>query len=226
MTEIRESGWQGPIKESFGQKVVNGVNNGILAWWEKAGPKPVEDRFVQAHQRALDSIPDDDSRKEAFRLMADNWKKTGVLIGAMATGIDFSLAAMVASLGFKNSSDIFDDTRDLAKSVAGRIDKVSLNRFGNETDFKNKIGDLIDYHFKHNPHTWVEGDADYNKAYWAYDKKNIRNRAITGRLISIIPLGTAVASYAGMGPGHIAGTLAARAAEGVTKQQFKAKKKK
>lgn len=225
MTEIRESGWQGPIKESFGQKVVNGVNNSILAWWEKAGPKPIEDHFVQAHQRIVDSMPDDDSRKEAFRLMADNWKKTGVLIGAMATGFDFSLAAVVALLGFKKSRDIYDDTRDLAKSVAGRIDEVSLNRFGNYTDYKNKIGNLIDYHFKYNPHTFVRGDSANNALYLAIEEKNSRKRAITGRLISIIPLGTAVASYAGMGPAHIAGALTARVAEGVTKQTFKAKKK-
>lgn len=224
MTEIRESGWQGPIKESFGQKVVNGVNNSILAWWEKAGPKPVEDRFVQAHQRVLDSIPDDDSRKEAFRLMADNWKKTGELIGAMATGFDFSLAAVSVWLGMRPPFQIFWDSRYVAGDAANLVDTAVYRSTGKYLNAQHKLSNWIDDTFYHNDIPRVQGQS--NAAHYAIEAKNDRRRTIAGRFLSIIPLGGAVASYAGMGPAHIAGALAARAAEGVTKHQFKAKRKK
>ncbi|MBI4066225.1 hypothetical protein HY411_00770 [Candidatus Gottesmanbacteria bacterium] len=220
MTEQWESGRQGSKAETLGHRVVGRVTDGVLTWWEGVGPKRVEDQWVAAHQRVLDAIPDEDQRKEVFRLSAERWRKIGGRIGVAATAIDFSLAGVGLWLSAKSlKTPPVEITSSLTGTLSDSADSADkfilrLRQIFNKEAFQTSPLWTIQYHIA-------------NALFW--DEKTYVPRrgrmALAGRLFSFIPGMGAVGIAAGAGPAHAVGALAARAAEGMGKRALKQKRK-
>lgn len=218
MNEIRESGWQGPKVEALGARVVNGVNDAVLGWWEHVGPKRVEDKWVQAHQRILDSIPDDDQRKEAFKVSAEKWRRIGGALGATATAVDFSLAGVGLWLSTRNPEQIAYWFFNRGDTLLDSIDTMGM-RFNKHPKLWRRYRDWYENFFQTNDSLYKIGGN--NSLFLADANVKERRRKIAGRLFSFIPGGAAIATYAGMGPAHAVAKLSARAVEGVAIRSLK-----
>lgn len=217
MTEQGEAGGQIPNGEGLGDRVIKGTTDAVLGWWERVGPKRVEDQWVAAHQRVLDAMPDDDQRKKVFKLSAERWRKTGASLGAAATAIDFSLAGVGLWLSVRGL------TTDSPDNIAYRV------RFATSqaTDQADKIihwfEKLVSKNAYQKSRIW---NAFFNldqKIFFdpTQNKDHVARRRLAGRLFSFIPGMGAVGIAAGAGPAHAVGSLAARAAEGMEKRAFK-----
>ena len=216
MTEQYESRWQGPKGETLGERAINGTTNAVLGWWERVGPKAVETQWVSAHQRVLDAIPDEDERKEAFRLTAERWRRIGGAMGAVGTGINFSLAGVGLWLSGRGLTAEYPD------NIAYRVKRKTEQAAESADDVILWFVRLVNKNADRRAPLWnAVYDLDKRIFYdTAKSEDNNARRQLAGRLFSFIPGIGALGIAAGAGPAHAVGTLAARAAETREKRAF------
>lgn len=224
MTEQQESGRMGLKTETLGDRVVNRVTDGVLDWWERVGPKRVEDRWVAAHQRVLNAIPDGDQRKNAFRKTAERWRKIGGAAGATATAVDFSLAGVALWLSTREPRAIFDWLTSSGWSTTHHLDRVAYGlRMSPRLYYR--FNSWIDNTFS-TPWPGLTASELDKEAYRKDFSRKDRRRILVGRLFSFIPGLGAVGIATGAGPAHAVAELSARAAESLAARGIKQRQQK
>jgi len=168
--------------------VTDAVRRAVSSWWERVGPKKIEDRFVQAHEAVLETFSTDE-RKKAHEKYLPAWKAAGKKWGIAATVIDFSLAGMgvlLSGYGLRNphgTENLFSHT------VIDRLRRFRI------TDPLARAYDSI--------FTVLNEQPGMAQAMSRYRARRV------GNILSILPgLGSLGILLSG-GPGHALATFAA-----------------
>ena len=188
-----------PQKED--SKLVKGVKNTLNKWWERVGPKSVENHFVKAHENILASL-DSTQRKEVFGKEIERWRKTGKVLGIAATVIDTGLAGVgfgLSVIGLRNPTQIADTYEKNAINIVNQMYpdyKIPQDNLKIGAKILLSPFDLVDT---------VTEEATYITAVGFTDKR----RDIVGKSLSSIPSIGSVGILLGSGPGHWLAHLAA-----------------
>jgi hypothetical protein len=181
-----------PMPEKQAHPVVAKTKELLSKWWENAGPKGIEDQFVEAHKKVLATLSDP-KRQEAYAKTEDNWRTAGKIVGVASTITDFALVGFGA----------FDTTRSLQ------------NPFTKEGQLFRAVYRQTDIH-RQNPANWVETTKLHllqelysrfiGKPAGVPDPNPDTARYLRGdRVLASLPALGSLANLAGIRPGHMAG---------------------
>jgi hypothetical protein len=199
-----------PQKED--SKLVKGVKNTLNKWWERVGPKGVEDHFVKAHENVLKTFNNED-RAKAYLASGDKWKKWGKALGFGATVIDAGLAG----LGIGITKEWYGNPRVGRTAVAILGERTNGGRgvFDEESPNPTLLRQL---YLKISPNIFSNGVApnelltNDNTTH----PKVLEERAYAskiGSIVSLIPGLATLFPLLGAGPAHSIMHLAAYGAE-------------
>ncbi len=187
--------------------VTKSIRQVLGKWFERIGPKGVENHVMNAHKNIVDTLPPG-QRKEVFIRELQTWRTIGELMGIGATVIDVSLAAVGAGLsiaGFRNPNEAL-------------YQGISLPLY------------VMPNKFRPNYAMWIFQKLTTIEPYPASNKsdemlKNIRALNNAGRKIATLPGIGSLAILATGGPAHRLAHLAARGAETIGKHAAKSSNK-
>ena len=202
-----------PQKED--SKLVAGFKNSLNKWWERVGPKGVEDHFVKAHENVLKAFNNED-RAKAYMETGTKWKKWGKALGVTASVIDAGLAG----LGIGITQDWFNNPRIGRKAIDILGEKTRGDGFGVYQLDDPNITPLRSLYLKlQNNITYESNDAFPDPLL---DPAYIKSRdyaARVGTITSLIPGLATLFPLMGAGPAHTIMHLAASGAEGIGKMK-------
>jgi len=179
--------------ESPKHTIADAVRQSLSSWWDRVGPKRVEDEFIEAHSRVLSAFTTED-RKRIHENQLPKWKQAGKRWGVAATVIDFGLVALGASVSVSGFRNPMARERMFSRGV---IDMLRNTRL---TDPLAKAYDSI---------FTVFGDHTQDVAQTIADSRATR----VGQILSTLPALGSLATFLRGGLGHGIGFAAAGAKE-------------
>lgn len=174
MTETQKVFVGSSSRETLSHKVSDRIKSSLSKWWERMGPKPLEDRFVEMHRKVVDAI-DDPEKKALIASHAEKWREKGRDMGMTATVIDFAVAGFLSYL-----------------SVSGFRDPMGRERF-----FSHAVVDRLRNSSITNPIA-----RGYDSLLSGTQTESDRKAASIGRVLSALPAGSALLTILRGGIGH------------------------
>jgi hypothetical protein len=193
-------------------KVVTGVKKALNSWWERIGPKGVEDHFVKAHENVLATL-DSEQRKEVFAKELESWRKTGKVFGVAATVIDTSLASLGGFIAFRGWTNL-EKAADVYTDSANWLTKITK-----DTPFE-MIQKVLVLPYDEVARSYAKRSDDW-KIHITGVSFTDKRAAQVGKAISTIPAIGSLGILLTSGPGHWLAHLAAGGKEQIGKMKAK-----